>query len=108
MAGAAIITAGILVHLLTGGEAGLLGGVVLGMAGAATTAWLLARAVRDGWRRAVTAALAVFAGLMLAFPTAPLNIWAGRTGLVSYLIVLAALALILGRRAGRAARARLL
>lgn len=71
------------------------GGIVV----AAATAWLLAAPIADWWRRGVTAALAVFAALMLAALTAPADMLGGRWGLAGYALVMAGAALAAARYA---------
>ncbi len=77
---------------------GLVFGAILVAVG---LAWTLAGAIADTWRRAVTAALAVFGALMLAALTAPADMAAGRAGIGGYAVVLlgvAALAIRYTRR----------
>jgi hypothetical protein len=69
------------------------GGVVI----AATVAWWLALPITDWWRRGLTAALAVFGGLILATLSAPADMIAGSLGMV----VLGGLLLTVARVAGR-------
>jgi hypothetical protein len=79
----------------------LFGGIVAG----AVTAWLLTAPLAvDAWRRGVTTALAVFAGLLLAFLSAPADRLAGRPGLVGYAVLLGVAATVAGRYARRRAR----
>jgi uncharacterized membrane protein YfcA len=61
-----------------------------GIVVALSTAWTLARPIADWWRRGVTAALAVFAGMMLAALTAPADMVAGQPGLIAFAILAAA------------------
>lgn len=88
--GAAAVTAGLLLlrgRLAAGLPPILFAGIVVG----AGTAWLVARPLAgDPWRRGVTAALAVFAGLLLAFLSAPADRAGGRAGLLTYGLLLAA------------------
>ncbi|HEX9728133.1 MAG TPA: hypothetical protein VGA37_06500 [Gemmatimonadales bacterium] len=76
--------------------------VFLGIITSAAIGWRLAGPLRDGWRQGLTAALAVGGGLMLAGVTAPIDLVAGRPGLVIYAIVLA-MAAVLALRARRRA-----
>jgi hypothetical protein len=71
--------------------------VFAGIVTAAAAAWTLASPVADWWRRGLTAALAVFAALMLTALSAPADRVAGVTGLI-------ALAILLFVAAGMAAR----
>jgi hypothetical protein len=71
---------------------------------AATAAWLLAAPIQDWWRRGVTAALAVFAALLLATLTAPADMLAGRRGVAGVALIAIACAVAAGRYA-RARRA---
>ncbi|MDH3496250.1 MAG: hypothetical protein OER21_05775 [Gemmatimonadota bacterium] len=68
---------------------GLVFGTILVAAG---LAWALAGAIADTWRRAVTAALAVFGALMLGALTAPADMVAGRGGIGGYTVVLLGIA----------------
>ena len=109
--GATVITLGVLgVRLLAGDGAGeaphllLQGGVLLGVATAAFTGWRLARTLPDGWRRGLTAALAAFAGLLLAALTVPADLLAGPIGLAAFALATAALSATAARRARHAAR----
>jgi len=79
--------------------------VFAGILAAALTAWLLADAlVGEAWRRGVTAALAVFAALLLAFLSAPADRVAGPAGLAIYAALLAAAAVWGARYTRRRAR----
>jgi hypothetical protein len=61
-----------------------------GIVAAAATAWLQSAALAgETWRRAVTAVLAVFLGLLLAFLSAPADRLGGTTGLAVYAALLA-------------------
>ena len=62
--------------------------VFAGVVTAALVAWTLARPVTDWWRRGLTAALAVFAALMLAALAAPADMAGGVTGLIAFAILL--------------------
>ena len=73
-----------------------------GIVTAVATAWSLAGAIDDTWRRAVTATLAAFAGLMLAGLAAPADMIGGQIGLLVYAIVLAGCAGHAARVARRA------
>jgi hypothetical protein len=91
-AGAAVVTFGLLVFRDRLNESLPLV-VFAGILTAALTAWLLADTLAgEAWRRGVTAALAVFAGLLLAFLSAPADRLAGRIGLTIYAVLLAAAA----------------
>jgi hypothetical protein len=64
--------------------------VFTGIVSAAGTAWLQSAALAgDTWRRGVTAVLAVFLGLLLAFLSAPADRLGGTTGLAVYAVLLA-------------------
>lgn len=67
---------------------------------AAGLAWGRARAITDGWRRALTAALGAFGGLLLGALTVPADMLAGGGGLILYAALMGAVAV----RAARAAR----
>jgi hypothetical protein len=58
--------------------------VFAGVLTAALAAWLLASPITDWWRRGLTAALAVFAVLMLTALSAPADMVGGVAGLVVY------------------------
>jgi hypothetical protein len=61
-----------------------------GILAAATTAWLQAAPLAaDAWRRGVAAALAVVAGMLLAFLSAPADRLGGTFGLALYALLLA-------------------
>jgi len=79
--------------------------VFAGVLAAAVTAWLLADALAgEAWRRGVTAALAVFAALLLAFLSAPADRLAGPNGLTIYAGLLAVAAVFCARYTRRRAR----
>ncbi len=59
-----------------------------GLATGIATAWMLSRGIPDLWRRGVTSALSVFGATVLAAGAAPMDVLAGRVGLVAYLILL--------------------
>lgn len=62
--------------------------VFAGIVTAALVAWLLARPITDWWRRGLTAALGVFAALLLTALSAPADMIGGLPGLVTYSVVL--------------------
>ncbi len=104
--GAAVITAALVVlrRTLSTAPPWVLPLVLfLGIASAGTAGWRLARSITDAWRHGVTAALGVFAALMLAAVAAPIDALAGRVGLLAYLIFLGLLAAYGARTAKRAA-----
>jgi hypothetical protein len=77
-----------------------------GVVASAATAWLMAAPLaHETWRRGVTAAVAVFAGTMLAFLSAPIDRLAGTFGLSLYALVLAAAAVFGARYTRERARA---
>ena len=78
--------------------------VFVGIVTAGAVAWFLARRVDDTWRRGVTAALGVFGACMLAALSAPADALGGRTGLMSYLLLLVVGAVYAVRQARRAER----
>jgi hypothetical protein len=100
-AGAAVVTLGL---LLFRGQLQQSLPLVLfaGILAAGLTAWLKAGPLaHETWRRGVIAALAVFAGMLLAFLSAPADRLGGTFGLSLYALALTALA-ILGARYTRA------
>lgn len=68
-----------------------------GIGVAAALAWTLARPIADWWRRGVTAAVAVFAAMLLAGATAPADMAGGPTGVAAF----GALAFLAAAAAGR-------
>ena len=79
--------------------------VFAGALAAPVTAWLLADALAgEAWRRGVTAALAVFAALLLSFLSAPADRMAGPAGLTIYAGLLAIAAVACARYTRRRAR----
>ncbi|MDH4044577.1 MAG: hypothetical protein OEW06_08975, partial [Gemmatimonadota bacterium] len=53
-----------------------------GIVVAVSVAWTLARPIADWWRRGVTAAIAVFAAMLLTAVTAPVDMAAGTIGVL--------------------------
>ncbi|HKI94038.1 MAG TPA: hypothetical protein VJ992_01985 [Gemmatimonadales bacterium] len=105
--GAAVITAALIVlrrSLATAPTWVLPLVLFLGIASAGVVGWRLARAITDAWRHGVTAALGVFAALMLAAVAAPIDALAGRIGLLAYLVFLGLLATFGARTATHAAQ----
>lgn len=113
--GAAFFTAGaLLLRLLQGGRppavpqdvgfAIVSGSVALGIAVAAASGWLRARAIEDTWRRAVVSALSVFGAALLALLAAPADMFGGSVGLAAYLTLLVVAATYAHAVAIRAAR----
>jgi hypothetical protein len=68
-----------------------------GLATGIATAWTLSRSIPDLWRRGVTSAVSVFGATVLAAGAAPMDLLAGRVGLVAYLILLVLAALFASR-----------
>jgi len=112
-AGAAIITAGLLVlRTAQRGDAPqpqdtgfliLSVAALLGMIAAAATGWLLSRGIADLWRRGATATLAAFGAILLSLVAMPADSMGGRLGLAGYLAALLAGAAYAGAHARRAA-----
>jgi hypothetical protein len=76
-----------------------------GIAAAAATAWLQSKPLAgEPWRRGVTAALAVFLGMLLAFLSAPADRLGGTTGLAGYALLLAVAAALCARYTRERAR----
>ena len=97
--GAAFFTAGaLLLRLLQGGRplavpqdigfAIVTVSIALGIAVAAASGWLRARAIEDTWRRAVVSALSVFGATLLALLATPADMLGGSVGLAAYLTLL--------------------
>lgn len=59
-----------------------------GIVVAASVAWRLARTIADWWRRGVTAAIAVFAAMLLTAVTAPVDMAAGTIGLLVFAVIM--------------------
>jgi hypothetical protein len=96
-AGAAVVTLGLLVFRDQLNQSLPLV-VFAGILAAGLGAWLLADALaHETWRRGVTAVVAVFAGLLLAFLSAPADRLAGTAGLAVYAALLAAGAAVAAR-----------
>lgn len=68
-----------------------------GIVVAATIAWTLAQPIADWWRRGVTAALAVFAAMLLTAVTAPTDMLAGRLGVVGFAALMLGVAVAAAR-----------
>jgi len=71
--------------------------VFAGIVAAVLVGWLLAGPITDWWRRGLTAALAVFAALMLTALSAPADMVGGVAGLVTYAVLLLAAAGVAAR-----------
>lgn len=71
--------------------------VFAGIVTAVLVGWLLAGPITDWWRRGLTAALAVFAALMLTALSAPADMVGGVAGLVTYAVLLLAAAGVAAR-----------
>ncbi len=80
-------------------QVSLLGGVVV----AATSGWLLTRAIPDYYRRGLTAALGVLGSFILGGMALPVDMVGHRVGLSVHLIALIALGNYAFRKARRAA-----
>ena len=111
--GAAVITAGMIAFrsLPAGADTeqatdlGFLiitGSLLLGIAAAVATGWLLTKALGDMWRRAVVGALSVFGTMLLAALTMPVDMAGGSLSLAVYLAALIAAAGYTRRAAVRA------
>lgn len=72
-----------------------------GIVVAASLAWALARPIADWWRRGVTAAIAVFAAMLLTAVTAPVDMVAGTTGVLGFATAMIGAAALAGRYARR-------
>lgn len=113
LTGAAAITAGLIVvrsAFTDTGPAGAGGTVLstalfLGIVAAAAVGWTLTRPIDDAFRRGVTAAVAVFGGLLLAGLAVPADMVGRVAGLAAYLGLLLAADVWAIRRARRAAAA---
>ncbi|MDH4350199.1 MAG: hypothetical protein OEY20_02685 [Gemmatimonadota bacterium] len=59
-----------------------------GIVVAVSVAWTLARPIADWWRRGVTAAIAVFAAMLLTAVTAPVDMAAGTIGVLAFATIM--------------------
>jgi hypothetical protein len=75
--------------------------VFAGIVTAALVAWHLARPITDWWRRGLTAALGVFAALLLTVLSAPADMIGGFPGLLTYSVALLTAAGMAARHALR-------
>lgn len=97
-AGAAIITAGLLILRTVQGDRVaetqdqgftlLAATVLIATVAAAGTGWLLSSGIVEAWRRGVIATLAVFGMLLLSLVSVPADLLAGQPGLAGYLLLL--------------------
>jgi hypothetical protein len=88
---------------MNAGFAVIWGALIVGIATAALTGWVLTRMLDDTWRRGVVGALSVFGTALLAGIGMPVDLLAGRAGLAVYFLTLLAAALFTRAVAHRSA-----
>jgi len=112
--GAFVITLGVVALRLVQSGAGqteanptdftlLSAAVMAGPVVAVTMTLVATRAIGDLWRRGVASAIAVFSAFLLSALTAPLDMVAGRAGVILFAITLLGATVALARRARRIA-----